>query len=332
MSSRNPFRVEDEDSRLLAEIAIPAAALKPVFIMGLHRSGTTFLYESLARVFPMAPLTAYHIVFYQRLVSRHRQGTGQDDKDLLDRYFLEAGVSTRQIDEIKLSQATVEEYCWLLKRYAGSVHLNGKTAGMFAEACRKLLYLHPECETVIMKNPWDTSRGPAILELLPESRFVYLSRNPVRILDSLLRNALLFASGPSPYLDLLARGFPLARFFFDSQRILYRLAGEKLFCRIVVRRLMRDIVRELSGYRQALRELPAASVMETSYRELVTEPARVLHDIGDFLDLEARVGIDSIEAGPRAASLHPEVARVCDDFLRKLADMNLMRDENRDMI
>ena len=300
--------------------------------MGLHRSGTTFLYQSLARIFPLAALTAYHIMFYPRLLSRHQQGTSIEDKELMDRYFHDAGATTRQIDEIRLSHATVEEYCWLLKRYAGSVHLNENTLGLFNQACRKLLYLHPDCETVVMKNPWDTGHGPEISRLLPESRFIYISRNPLKILDSLLRNALLFASKPYPYLDLLTRGFPLARLYFRMQRTLYSVAGEKVFLKIVVRMLMRDIIKELGGYRAALAALPATSVMQTSYRELVTQPGRVLQDIGDFIGLEARIDINSVETRPRRGELQPEVSRVRDAFLKKLEDLELLHDEYRDNI
>ena len=94
------------------------------------------------------------------------------------------------------------------------MHLNGRTAKLFEEMCRKLLYMQADGETVLMKNPWDTSAGVEISALFPESRFIFISRDPIRILNSQVKNAEVFASGDSLYLDLLVRGFPLAQLAF----------------------------------------------------------------------------------------------------------------------
>ncbi len=45
----------------LAHADLGQVTAKPVFILGLHRSGTTFLYQMLAGSFDVAILTASHL-------------------------------------------------------------------------------------------------------------------------------------------------------------------------------------------------------------------------------------------------------------------------------
>lgn len=319
---KSDFVIPDEDAEFLHKL--DDTRLRPIFILGLHRSGTTFLYESLARLFPLAPLTAYHIIFYKRLLSRFTQVSQTNDQALLDRYFSERGASTRQIDEIKLSHRTVEEYCWLLKKYAGSVHLNDRTVSLFEEMCRKLLYLQADSETVLMKNPWDTGAGVEISALFPGSRFVYISRDPIRVLNSQLKNAEIFASRDSPYLDLLVTGFPLAQLAFFVERILYRVLGGEKFRVIMTRRLMRDMTRQLKGYKQAVEGLSSDACLETSYQELCEQPAQTLEHIGDFLGLTPRLDPAMIESRPRSGKLLPEVEAVSARFIQRLEGLDLI--------
>lgn len=325
--NRSDFTIPDEDSDFLCELNDTSP--RPIFIMGLHRSGTTFLYESLARLFPLAPLTAYHIIFYKRLLSQFTLGRHRVDQAKLDRYFSERGVHTRQIDDIKLSHRTVEEYCWLLKKHAGSVHLNKQTVNLFEEMCRKLLYMQAGSETVLMKNPWDTSAGPEISTFFPESRFIYISRDPIRVLNSQLKNCEMFASGETLYLDLLVQGFPLAKLVFFVQRILYRALGARLFRVIMTRRLKRDMIRELKGYKKAIEGLSSDVSLETSYEELSERPAETLKQIGDFLGLTPRLDPNVIKSRPRTGELLPEVEAVRAKFTQKLEELDLIRGNDR---
>lgn len=320
---RSDFTFPDEDAHLVGELG--SGELSPVFIMGLHRSGTTFLYQSLARVYPLAPLTAYHIVFYNRLLSRHAQGIHAEDQALLDRFFSQAGVTTRQVDNIRLSHRTVEEYCWLLKNRAGSVHLNARTVERFEEMCRKLLRLRPDCRNVVMKNPWDTALGPQISGFFPKARFVYISRDPVNILNSQLKAAETFAGHYSPYLDLLLAGFPLGRLTFFAQRMMYRTLGPSRFRAVMCRRLMRDITRELTGYRRAVRGLATDAYLETSYEQLSQQPESTLERIGEFVGLAPVANPGVVQSRPRTGQLLPEVQAVRQRFLQQLHDQSLIR-------
>jgi hypothetical protein len=54
---------QDLDRPLLATLP---PSKPPIFVLGLHRSGTTFLYQLLADSFPFAVTTLYDITHYRR--------------------------------------------------------------------------------------------------------------------------------------------------------------------------------------------------------------------------------------------------------------------------
>jgi len=311
----------DEDAPLLARIrGIP---VRPVFIMGVHRSGTTFLYESVARAFPLAPLTAYHIVFYRRLLSRSARGVQGEDRALLEEYFRQHGAQTREIDGIELGHGTVEEYGWLLQRYGGGVRLEASTAGLFAEACRKLLHLRPDCATVVMKSPWDAARGPEILTLFPDSRFVYIERDPVETFNSRFKTEVLLAAGPSPYLDLLVQGFPFARSVLAVERALYRAIGAAAFRRLMARRLLGNVPREIAAMKESMKRLPAEVWCRVTYRDLIERPRDTLDRIGAFLDLAPRPEAAFIQSRPRSATREREVQAALPTLEQRLQRLGL---------
>jgi hypothetical protein len=294
---------------------------RPVFVMGLHRSGTTFLYETLAKVFPLAALTVHHIFYYPRLLASEAAGTIADDRRALDAHFASLGIEGRQVDAIELSHATAEEYGWLLKRYGRSPRLEASTADLYAEMCRKLRVLSPRAEGVLGKNPWDTGFAPRLRELFPDARFVWIRRHPLRILQSQFRNALIFGAGPAPYLDMLMEGFPAARRVIGAQRKLYKLVGERRYGRIMLRVVMGDIARQLAAYERSLGALAEDERCEISYGELLRAPGPTLASIGQFLGLEPTRSLDEVAPKPRHLELHPEVERVRERFearLRKL--------------
>ena len=46
---------------------------QPVFILGMHRSGTSILYKMLTATDTYNPVTAYHLINYNELLSNYHQ-------------------------------------------------------------------------------------------------------------------------------------------------------------------------------------------------------------------------------------------------------------------
>ena len=80
------------------------AAASPTFVLGNHRSGTTWLYGLLADTGRFSTLTAHHVIGWSRPLSRAA----------LSSQLLERGITARKLDGIPLTPDTPEEYCYIL--------------------------------------------------------------------------------------------------------------------------------------------------------------------------------------------------------------------------
>lgn len=309
-------RPPDLDLPLLPGLA--AVPLELVFVVGLHRSGTTFLYETLARHLPLAPLTADGILRYGRLLHDEAAGRTAAARAALDAGLARRGLATREIDEVALSHATCEEYGFLLAARAGELRLTEATAPLLAECSRKLRVLDPAARAVLHKNPWDTGHAARALALFPGSRFVFIRRDPARILNSQLKAALHNGARHNGYLQLLIREFPAGRRIIRWQRALYRLTGRALYTRIVLRLLQRDIARELRGYARSRAALPPGTFVELAYEDLCERPAAELERVAAFLGLEPTRPLSEVAARPRGGRLHPLVAAAAPAFVARL--------------
>lgn len=283
---------------------------KPVFIIGLHRSGTTFLYKILGEMLPVAVLSVYHIVHFPRLVSQHAAGDTDKARQDLDTHFRQAGMTTRKMDSIPVSHATVEEYGWVLKRYGKTFHFSPSSAPVMDAMCRKLQRLTPGAQAVLLKNPWDTGYVAGLARRYPDARFIFIRRDPTAILNSQFRNAMYYGSTRDPLLNVLLRGIPLARVVMWFQRQHRRFLGEKLFKRNMIRWLVKDVARESERLEQSWQVVEPGRRMGLTYEELVAGPPGVLKQIAEFLEIEPTGDLSTVQAKPRKPELLPEVAAV----------------------
>ncbi len=198
----------------------------PVFIIGLARSGTTFLYQMLTGIFPVTSLTVYHVVNYDRILLHHHEGTAATARREIDAMFRSWHMPTRLIDDIALSHDMPEEYGWLLRSRAGAFHTNEKTAPLLDEICRKLQFITPSAKVVLQKNPWDTGHVRYLLAYFPDARFIFLQRDPVAIVNSQFWIVKYFCDNKDPFVNMLLTGIPLGRTWMWLQRAVRKAAGK----------------------------------------------------------------------------------------------------------
>jgi Sulfotransferase family len=296
----------DEDGPHLARLSAPAP--DPVFVMGVHRSGTTWLYEQLDRLLPVTSATAHDVLAYPRLLALQAQGALDADRAALDARFAFLGLSDRQLDAIPLGHATVEEYGWVLLHRRRRPWLDRATAPVLAELGRKLAAIRPGARAVLLKNPWDHAAGPELVALHPGARFVFLSRDPRWILDSQLRSALLSRRARLPYLEMLVAPAAGGRALLRMSRMMSRAFGERAFAAATARVLIGRLTRELARQRRSREGLPARVQVEVRYEDLVRDPATHLGRVADFLGLPPRAGLSGVTARPRPRPLHPAIA------------------------
>jgi LPS sulfotransferase NodH len=73
--------------------------LRPIFIVGAHRSGTTLLHRLLAQTGCFNYLSAYQVLRYDEILAHHAEGTTAAEKAKLMREFDELGLKNRIIDD-----------------------------------------------------------------------------------------------------------------------------------------------------------------------------------------------------------------------------------------
>jgi len=323
MSMMKQARVtgRNDDSRFEADLR--EVRPWPVFIIGLHRSGTTFLYQVVTSVFPVASLTVYHVVHYDRILLHHHDGTAAAARGELDGLFRSWSMATRRMDDVALSQAMPEEYGWVLRRRGGAFHTNAKTAPLLDEICRKLVFLTPSAEAVLLKNPWDTGHVRDLLTFFPDARFIFLQRDPVAIVNSQLRVAKNFGESKNPFVDLLFRGIPLGRAWLRLQRAVRKTAGERLHGRIALGYILRNVTRELSRLETSWNMVPPRLRMALDYGGLVRDVDGALERVAAFLGLAPRCAPVREKPKPRDPTLFPEVTAAEAGFRRRLKEMGI---------
>ncbi len=300
------FPEQSEDGELLPGIS--AQAVRPIFIMGLHRSGTTFLYDCVARCFPVAQLSLYHLFYYQRLLTNFRDGLEARDRDRLNRCFASLGIKDRNIDSVPVNADEVEEYGFLLRQHSGRFDIAESNVELFREMCQKLLAVQPGSQGILLKNPWDTGNAERILRHFPDARFIYITREPISVLNSMLNALLTYLNGPQYYLELLLgrgksrRGYRAGYAVWWGLRQFRRIVGESVVSRLFRPALARQLASQVARYRREVEALPGDRALEIDYQRLIADPMGTMQQLESFLGLPLMEPESTIEVRRRANS------------------------------
>ncbi|WP_159268300.1 sulfotransferase family protein [Zhongshania aliphaticivorans] len=279
--------------------------LRPVFIMGLHRSGTTFLYDCVAKCFPVAHLSLYHLLYFDRLLNNEESGADISDKERLNSYFTALGVKDRNIDGTHVDADAVEEYGFLLRKKSGSFKLNADNVPLFSTICRKLLAVNPGKQAVLLKNPWDTGNAEEILSFYPDARFIYISREPISVLNSMLNALLSYLEGPQDYLEILLddgngrRSYRKGYAVWVCLKAFRKVLGRQMCARLARGLLAKEVARQVAVYKKEVSTMPPDRAIEIDYESLISDPAQSIRSLEGLLDLPLIGQLDSIEVKQR---------------------------------
>ena len=313
--SEHPFPTDDEDRDLLP--TLQSVTAQPVFIMGLHRSGTTFIYDSIARCFPLANLDLYSLFYYPRLLKNHRDGGEERDRAALNRHFEELGIADRGLDHVEINDRTVEEYVWLLNRDRKLLHLktNRFNHRRLDQIARKLCVTQGT-QAALLKNPFDYTNGPAILRYFPQARFVYVSREPAETLQSLLDSGVEIGE-EHPYFDVLKDRQPLAiRWGMSLLAARNRRSNRERIQAKSVGLGVRHLKAQLVKAQRSLSGMPDDRYVTLDYRGFTMDPVSNLRRVGEFLGLEFVTDPSEIEPRPRSKPLNPLVEQHREELAR----------------
>jgi len=253
----------------------------PVFILGLHRSGTTLLYEMLTETRHWNTVWAWHVASYDEIRS------GGIDRAISQASFqqrlADAGMETRGVDAVKAGPQTKEEYCFIMDNKGYGSKLTKRSLPLFQEICTTVQGTYAESRPLLLKNPWDFGNAPAIKQLIPSARFVYIHRHPQETVDSMWRFLQRAFQEPNAYMAMMSRRYS------DITQSRWKLG----LLRTIVRRIPGLFIdgliswngKQCDGYLKTVEQIPAQDRVEINYDDLCAHPNETIQRIRTHLDV-----------------------------------------------
>lgn len=277
----------------------------PIFIIGSHRSGTSILYRILAASGCFNVVTAFHVLNRFILPELHASGTIESAKQQMAEEFKSRGLHDEYGKEV--TPDTLEEYCFALDHQGRRPTLRGENRPGFISFCEQLQSIEKPGRPLLLKNPYDTRNFNSIHKAFPESRFIFIHRHPVRIIDSQLRLIRQIMAERSDYDALMHDWY---RNIYDnclSRWFARRLCSERI---PILFRLVFENVSRNCDYIVANFDRLGQATTGVTYSQLCEDPGKVVRTILRFLGLDERRSPDYAKLiRMRQSILLPEVEK-----------------------
>ena len=286
-----------------------------VFIQGLHRSGTTVLYQMLSESECFNSVWAWHVIRVDEIEA------GCDDfvesQERLQREFDRQGIDSRP-DPMKVHPRMMEEYGFILENRGFGMRLTQQSVPELRHVCDRIRNTQ-NCELpMLLKNPWDFANGHQIKEWLPSAKFVYIHRDPVSCISSLWRFAKKLVMTPWPYMSMLSNRYGRIVQSTPKLRALQTIVRRwpKLFLGLIIG----HTVRQCKRYLRTIELLPKSDHISITYDELCRAPNETIGSILNHLGVTGRPIDYRKTINQRKATIDPLVASERTRIRRKLAD------------
>ena len=263
------------------------------FILGNHRSGTTWLYQMLAETGRFSVLTAFHVITW---------GEAEATPTALAAQLIDRGITARAADGVAVSPSLPEEYGYILNNHGHKSWLTPESLALFSEIVAAL----DDGRPVLLKNPWDYAHFPFLAASFPESRFIFIHRHPLRVIQSAVGVFRSIWQHQDGYVGLLSRRY--RRLWRNPlTRLLFRWLGTGALA-LDVRSVIGGVEAANNHYLQHRASLPPQRRLVLRYEDLCDHPEPQLQRIFDFLDLGARPDLKT-PSRPRSDALMPELSQ-----------------------
>ncbi len=298
---------------------IEDTSFEPIFILGLARSGTSILYKMLTKTGCFNAVTAYHIIRYDQLLYNHFNDREEEAKKELNRELSKDGVDDRGIDRLEITSDFPEEYGYILGSDVKDMYIKPDTVDRFTEMSKKIQFISENDKPLLLKNPFDFPNIGYIKEKFPNSKFVFIARDPVDVLDSTFR--------AFHYRLSHEKNNPYTMRIFDHYRRLYnRPVRRRLIWffldKISVLPLLGMIkVEEKAAERftEQIQDLPEGSYISVKYEQLCKTPQKDMERILEFLDCEPEKDMNfSKFISPRDTDTEPCIEKLSGYILDRM--------------
>jgi len=264
--------------------------LQPVFIMGLHRSGTSVLYKMLTSSGCFNPVTVYHLVKYDQLLDDYENKTQDNLKKRLTESFRKKGLDDRGIDKLRVSADFAEEYGFFLDEKSAQTFITKKNVSKFNEMCKKIMHISDRKKPILLKNPYDFSNFIYIKKAFPNAKFVFIHRHPFKVLSSLMKATRVLFTDYNYYASQISRIYnklyenPLSLFFLRNLTSRLSFFGLMLLCY--------NSSKSTKYYLKNLKNLPNDCYISITYEELCRSPQETIKNILSKLNITTKKKID----------------------------------------
>ena len=278
-----------------------------IFIMGSHRSGTTFLHNLLAQTGAFDFVSAYEVIHYGELLSNRAAGREAEAKAGLQSALREDVGETRGLDHVRVDVNLPEEYGFLLPGYDLFVpRLTEEHAGAFQDLLKKKRSLAGERRRLLLKEPNEFYGNLAgVLGLYPGALYVFNHRHPLAVLQSHVTSWTSVYEKENPYLMRLN---PRYREIMNDpmQRMHHRLY---MHTKDAVEFILNHLAEGCRHYLETVDRFPAGQRCVVKYEDVLYCPEATLSRLASFLGLEAG-RLDVAAISPRPARISPLVRDV----------------------
>lgn len=317
MKDVNGNAAKQPDAQYLPKLE--GVTFHPVFIIGLHRSGTTLLHRLLAETGCFNYFSAYDVVCVDRLLSDHFNGKVEAGKQALRDEFKRLGLTTRIIDETPAVPEAPLEYGFALMRQTnGRPRITEATLDLFKQTARKIQLTGDPTKPLLLKNPWDEIYFLDIKRWFPDAKFIFIHRHPAATLNSQMRAMRSLFEAKNEFAAMIT---PWYRQMWTRplQRVVAQKLGEEPF-RLWEKLMAKQSVRMLKYYLAHFKELPAKDCIALRYEDLCRDPDANMKRITDFLGVRPPPQITyRNKISPRESKLPPDILARFQSLKKKLA-------------
>ncbi|MEF8878865.1 MAG: sulfotransferase [Candidatus Thermoplasmatota archaeon] len=263
---------------------IKDTSFEPIFIVGQHRSGTSILYKILDKTNQFNVVRLYHILEYEKLLYNHIKNLEKETINRINNTINKKNIDNRGSDHISISAESPVEYVFVYAEYVFPWYLNSDTLPYIETLCKKIKYISENEKPILLKNPFDFSTFLFIKKMFPNSKFIFIHRNPIDVLNSLIRMLEKGFTEKNEYFGLMYKKYkllfnnPISRYFlrlFFSTKIPIGLLE-----------LIRRSSKNVEYYLKNIDKIPEKDYVSIKYEDLCNKPNQTIGAILDFLDLK----------------------------------------------
>ena len=314
---------------------LQAVKFRPIFILGLARSGTTLLYKLLTQSQSFNYIQAYHIVKYDEILFNYFEQQEVQARADLNNQYKALGVKNRIFDHVPVDSTFPGEYRVILQNkgtllnwrrdfwtyfkqvlkgdrvselFFEALKLSPESMTLMVESCRKVQLISDPNKPLLLKNPLDFNNFIYLKNIFPTAKFIFIYRDPIDILNSQIKALMSVLGSQNSYLNVqskLYQGLTRNPFIFP---VLKAAISSGQMTEILLGILQKNLIQAVDFFNTNIGFLAHDDHIIVTYERLCTHPNQIITQIFDFLQTSPTLTLDYKKAiAPRPRKLLSEL-------------------------